>query len=359
MPRTLIGAASWHDIASFYPSGCRSPADKLRFYASEFPLVEVDTSYYAIPRLSSVSAWAENTPANFTFDVKAFRLLTTHQTAPRVLSSDVRAALPADLAGKRTIYYKQLPASVKELVWGEFAAMLEPLWVVGKLGVVLFQFPFWFMPGRDSFSRRVQRAAVRLPPCRGGPQPVLARRREPGGDAELPAAQPAVIRRRRRASGVQVVGATHIDECRERLSDYRLAVEVRNRYWLDDENLEETLSFLRRSRLSFVAVDEPQGFKSSVPPLADVTADIAVVRFHGRNLDTWEKKGLKSSKERFDYYYAREEIEEWAPRIAIMARDAGEVHVIMNTNNRDQAVTNARLAGEVLGEGIKPRQTLL
>lgn len=303
MPRTLIGAASWHDIASFYPSGCRSPADKLRFYASEFPLVEVDTSYYAIPRLSSVSAWAENTPANFTFDVKAFRLLTTHQTAPRVLSSDVRAALPADLAGKRTIYYKQLPASVKELVWGEFAAMLEPLWVVGKLGVVLFQFPFWFMPGRDSFS--------------------------------------------------------HIDECRERLSDYRLAVEVRNRYWLDDENLEETLSFLRRSRLSFVAVDEPQGFKSSVPPLADVTADIAVVRFHGRNLDTWEKKGLKSSKERFDYYYAREEIEEWAPRIAIMARDAGEVHVIMNTNNRDQAVTNARLAGEVLGEGIKPRQTLL
>ena len=77
-------------------------------------------------------------------------------------------------------------------------------------------------------------------------------------------------------------------------------MEVRNRYWLDDENLEETLSFLRRSRLSFVAVDEPQGFKSSVPPLADVTADIAVVRFHGRNLDTWEKKGLKSSKERFE-----------------------------------------------------------
>ncbi len=303
MPRTLIGAASWHDIASFYPSGCRSPADKLRFYASEFPLVEVDTSYYAIPRLSSVAAWAENTPANFTFDLKAFRLLTTHQTAPRVLSPDVRAALPADLAGKRTIYYKQLPASVKELVWEEFAAMLEPLRVAGKLGVVLFQFPFWFMPRSDSFS--------------------------------------------------------HIDECRERLSDYRLAVEVRNRYWLDDENLEETLSFLRRSRLSFVAVDEPQGFKSSVPPLADVTADVAVVRFHGRNLDTWEKKGLKSSKERFDYYYTREEIEEWAPRIAIMARDAGEVHVIMNTNNRDQAVTNARLAGEVLGEGIKPRQTLL
>ena len=303
MPSIKIGAASWHDIASFYPSGCRAPGARLKFYSTEFPLVEVDTSYYAIPRLKSVATWAEHTPADFTFDVKAFRLLTTHQTAPRVLSPEAREALPSNLADKGTIYYRQTPASVKDMVWAEFEAVLDLLSGVGKLGVVLFQFPFWFMPKRESFS--------------------------------------------------------HIDECRERLSKYRLAVEFRNRYWLDDDNLEETLSFLRRNGLSFVAVDEPQGFNSSVPPLADVTAEVAIVRFHGRNRDTWEKKGLKSSQERFDYYYSRGEMEEWAPKIAVMAQQAREMHVIINTNNQDQAIANARLAAEVLGDGKSPPRTLL
>ncbi len=42
---------------------------------------------------------------------------------------------------------------------------------------------------------------------------------------------------------------------------------------------------------SLVCVDEPQGFQSSVPLLAEVTASLGVVRFHGRNRDNWEKKG--------------------------------------------------------------------
>ena len=107
----------------------------------------------------------------------------------------------------------------------------------------------------------------------------------------------------------------HIAECKEHLSKFRIAVEFRSRYWFDDNKLEETLSFLRRGELSFICVDEPQGFESSVPPLADVTGEIAIVRFHGQNKDTWEAKGLKSASSRFDYYYEAEELEQWVPKV--------------------------------------------
>ena len=114
----------------------------------------------------------------------------------------------------------------------------------------------------------------------------------------------------------------HVDECRERMAGYPVAVELRNRFWLLDDGLEETLGYLRRAGISFVSVDEPQGFDSSVPPVADVTGRFGIVRFHGRNRDTWEKKGLKKSAERFDYYYSEAELSEWAPRIETMRSSA-------------------------------------
>src|SRR6266702_5117979 len=79
------GTASWTDptlIASkrFYPPGCTSAEARLRFYATQFPLVEVDSSYYAMPSASNSVLWAERTPPHFTFNIKAFRLFTGHQT---------------------------------------------------------------------------------------------------------------------------------------------------------------------------------------------------------------------------------------------------------------------------------------
>jgi uncharacterized protein YecE (DUF72 family) len=46
--RILIGTASWTDktlvsCKRFYPKGCSSAEDRLRYYASRFPLVEVDS----------------------------------------------------------------------------------------------------------------------------------------------------------------------------------------------------------------------------------------------------------------------------------------------------------------------------
>jgi uncharacterized protein YecE (DUF72 family) len=88
-------------------------------------------------------------------------------------------------------------------------------------------------------------------------------------------------------------------------------------------------------------VDEPQGMKSSVPPLAAVTAPrLAVLRMHGRNADAWEKKGIPVV-ERFRYLYSEKELKEWVPRIIDAAEQAKEVHVLMNNCYGNYGTTNA------------------
>lgn len=142
----------------------------------------------------------------------------------------------------------------------------------------------------------------------------------------------------------------HILECKERLPQYRLAVEFRNNVWMNEQNRSSTLDFLYRNSLAYVCVDEPQGFSSSVPPIARATAEIALVRFHGRNQETWQRKGIVAS-ERFNYYYSQGELQAWVPRIHYLGEGAGEVHLIMNTNYADQGIVNAQtLAGLLRAE---------
>ena len=109
----------------------------------------------------------------------------------------------------------------------------------------------------------------------------------------------------------------------------------------------DTLDFLERHSLAYVCVDEPQGFKSSVPPVVAVTAPIAEVRFHGRNAENWEKKGI-SAAERFRYDYSKEELEEWMPRIETLAESADTVHTLMNNCYADYGIRAARLLAELL-----------
>ena len=294
-----IGTASWTDRSlidsgAYYPPGCTSAEARLRFYSAEFPLVEVDSTYYGMPSERNSVLWGERTPDDFTFNVKAFRLFTTHQTPLKALPRPVRDELPPELAEKNNVYYRDLSAPLRDRLWEMFEQALLPLKDVGKLGVILFQFPPWFMPRRGSFR--------------------------------------------------------HIEECKEHLLNYQVAVEFRNQYWLMEDNLEETLGFLRYNKLSYVAVDEPQGFESSVPTVADVTGRYGIVRFHGRNRDTWEAKGLASSAQRFDYYYSPAELQEWVPKIRMMQENASQVHLVVNTNNQDQGIVNARLLRDLLGE---------
>ncbi len=290
MGRVLVGTCSWTDptlieSGRFYPAGERSAEARLRYYASQFPVVEVDSTYYAMPGERTSGLWVERTEEGFIFDVKAFRLFTRHPTPPAALPGDIREALPAGLKRKTSLYYRELPAELADELWGRFERALLPLDSAGKLGVVLFQFPPWFYPGDES---------------RG-----------------------------------------YILSCRERLRQYRIAVEFRHSSWLSEGNIAGTIAFLRDNNLPYVCVDEPQGFDSSVPPLALATSDIAVLRFHGRNRETWEKRGI-SVAERFNYLYSEEELQEWVPGIRGLAAKTRQLHVLFNNCHQDKAVVNAR-----------------
>ena len=99
--------------------------------------------------------------------------------------------------------------------------------------------------------------------------------------------------------------------------------------------------------LTYVVVDEPQGFPSSVPPVVGVTAAFGMIRFHGHNRENWEKKGI-STAEKFRYLYKPEELKTWVPRLRTMASEATEVHAVMNNCYSDYAVRNAADLAELL-----------
>jgi uncharacterized protein YecE (DUF72 family) len=123
------------------------------------------------------------------------------------------------------------------------------------------------------------------------------------------------------------------------------------------------MGFLREHGLVYAAVDEPQGFPSSVPPVLDVTGPGGYVRFHGRNHETWEAKGEDSS-ERFNWWYTDEELAEWVPKLEFLEREAGSVTALFNTNWEDQGQQNARrlakvLSDEGLGGHVRQLQAVL
>ena len=114
-----------------------------------------------------------------------------------------------------------------------------------------------------------------------------------------------------------------------------MLVEFRHRSWLDDEHRAETLAFLEQHRLSHVVVDEPRddSARNLVPTVVAATTPFAYVRFHGRNLGTWNKRG-GGAQERFDYLYARGELEEWVEPLRELSGEAQQVYAMFNNNNR-------------------------
>jgi uncharacterized protein YecE (DUF72 family) len=314
MSSLLVGTASWTDKSlldsgRFYPPSVQSAEERLRFYASQFPLVEVDSSYYAIPLPRAAELWSARTPAGFVFNVKAFRLFTGHQTPPAALPPDIRRELSPspDLfderdpsadrdvapARDRNIYYKDLPEELAGEMWKRFRAALEPLRRTGKLGLVHFQFSPWVIAG----SRSQQ----------------------------------------------------HIERCVEEMHGFRLAAEFRHRSWFDGERIDDTLAFERAHGLVNTVVDEPAGFANTIPSVWEATRDdIALVRLHGRNRATWNLKGLASSAQRFNYDYAQEELEALAGPVVELSGKVDTTHVIFNNNFEDQGMRNARALSEIL-----------
>jgi len=108
MARIRVGTASWTDptlidSGRFYPASVRSAEARLQFYASQFDLVEVDSSYYALPNERNGYLWAERTPEDFVFNFKAFRIFTQHPTPLISLPKDIRDGLNPDLQHSATL----------------------------------------------------------------------------------------------------------------------------------------------------------------------------------------------------------------------------------------------------------------
>jgi uncharacterized protein YecE (DUF72 family) len=297
MANILVGTSSWTDKSlidsgRFYPAGAKKPEDRLRYYASQFPIVEIDSSYYGIPIEANARLWVERTPPEFVFNIKAYRLFTRHQTPVASLSKEIRAALGPVTKGN--VYDEDVPTEIQLELWRQFRVVLEVLRASGKLGAVHFQFAPWVAFHPKSFD--------------------------------------------------------YIEHCRAMLAGFRLAIEFRNKSWFDGErHTARTLGFERDNGLVNVVVDEPQGIANTIPAVWEATNPaLSIVRLHGRNHGAWNKKGLTSSAQRFNYDYDEGELTEVAQNVTTLSRKADIVHVLFNTNYQDQGQRAARTLNRIL-----------
>src|SRR4051812_42712301 len=96
--KILVGTASWTDpgfVADWYPRDIAA-RDRLSWYARHFNLVEVNSTFYAVPPRSRVASWVDETPDGFVFDVKLHKLLSRHSTPVNTLPSGLRKLAGSD-----------------------------------------------------------------------------------------------------------------------------------------------------------------------------------------------------------------------------------------------------------------------
>ena len=290
MGEIKVGTASWTDKtlldSGWYPQTADNPEKRLAYYARQFPVVEVDSTYYGPPAEQTTKLWAERTPKGFTFNIKAFSLLTGHPTKLSAIYKDLRPETE-----KKNLYPADLPPQSYEEVWTRFLSALDPLVAAKKLGALLFQFPPWF--------------------------------------------------------GIRKSNKEYVLEVAARCKPLRPVFEFRNASWFDGANQNETLDWMKAHKLPFVCVDMPQGYKSSIPPVVVATSpELAVVRFHGHS-DKWTSKDIH---EKFGYNYSQAELEEWAPKLQKLADETETTQVFMNNCYTDYAQRNASTLIELLSE---------
>jgi uncharacterized protein YecE (DUF72 family) len=285
-----VGVASWTDPTFtakgvFYPDNARTPEKRLRYYASRFPVVEVDSTYYALPTVDTARAWVERTPDDFIFDVKAFALMTGHPTEVSRLPAALKAKLPATLANVKRVTAEELPADFVDETWRIFREACAPLQTANKLGGVFLQYAPWIAPTKDS---------------------------------------PAML-----------------EKAIERLEGLPAAIEFRNAEWMTERLRDRTWRLLETLGASYVGVDEPQGTPTSIPPVLRTTQRrLAVIRLHGQRSDTWAAPGVPAV-EKYRYLYSSAELDEWAEKIVEAAATAENLHVIFNNCYANYGAVNA------------------
>ena len=292
-----VGTCSWTDKSllksgEFYPGDVKTAEGRLRFYASHFQAVEVDSSYYAIPDKRNTYLWIDRTPKDFIFHIKAYGALTGHGIAPKTLPRDIQTLLPEKDKTQKFVYIKE--PSVLKAIAERFIEAILPLYHEHRLGVVVFQFPPWFQNKPQNYD--------------------------------------------------------YILLCRELMSELSLAVEFRHGSWLTPESITKTLDFLKKSRLTYITADEPQyGTLATVPFHPYATGGTAYFRFHGRNRENWLKKGIETSL-RYAYLYSDDELKRFIPHLHQIERDAKVTYAMFNNCHGGFAMKNALRMKQLVGE---------
>jgi uncharacterized protein YecE (DUF72 family) len=291
--RIVIGTSSWADpgfVEEWYPPGLAA-RDRLRWYAERFEAVEVNSTFYAVPSPSTVARWAQETPDDFTFDVKLHRLLSRHSADLKSLPPALRDDATTNARG-RVRLTPELEAALADRI-AESVAPLDD-----KLATFLLQLSPAFEPRQNELDE-------------------LA----------------ALVARLNRTAPV--------------------AVELRNRFWLTDRRREDTLRWFEDHEVAFVCVDMPEG--SNAPTLmpnldAATRRDVAYLRAHGRNLQGYLRG--RSVAERFAHRYEDEELDELGERAGRLAEEVPTVRMMFNNNRGADAPVAAQRMRELLGQEV-------
>jgi len=301
----VVGTCSWTDktmIEAWYPQGVSSAEARLRYYADRFDTVEVDSTFYGLPRREYAENWARRTPEGFVFHMKAYGLMTGHEVDERSLHPDLRE-YPYELTGHGRV--RNAPAAMVEHAFEIFVSELSPLRAAGKLGGVLMQYP-------------------------------------PYVSATDPARVHAHL------EGIELA--------QEMLDGLPMFVEFRHNSWVTGRHLGQTMKFLADRGMSYVAVDAPQiPGGTTMPPITAATAPLGYVRFHGRNREMWNAR-TPSAAERFDYLYTPEELATWSFQLRQLAEETERTYVMFNNCKNDYAPRNGRELAEILGDVVAPRR---
>lgn len=291
--RVLFGTTSWADrslvqAGTFYPKKTMTARARLAFYAEHYPVTEVATTFRFPPTPELAEQWVDRTPQGFTFDIRAWSLLTGSPTLPDSLWPDLQGAVDARHRDSRRLYPTHLPADVLEECWDRFVHALGPLRRAGRLGVVILQYPGWFSPRPEAWA--------------------------------------------------ELALAAH------RLEGMRVAVDFRSPKWLAGDDFEPVLEWLEDHGLGYVCVDGPGEGPRAGAAMVAATSDVAVVRFIGR-------RQVEGEPWTAPYRYRPDELAGWVGRIRQLADSSPEVHVLMDNCWGSDAVDNAsELARLVRGD---------
>lgn len=253
-PEYLVGTASWTDPTliksnTFYPPSAKTAEDRLKFYAQQFNTVEVDSTYYALPAERNAQLWSVRTPDNFVFHIKAFALMTQHPAEISRLPKNLREMLPASDRDRRRL--NRPSPEVLDTAFQMFWSAMDPLKQSGKLGMISFTFPPYFIPKSANFEYM----------------------------ASLP----------------------------DRLPGASIAIEFRHPSWVREKTQRAaTMKFLRDHGLYYTSIDAPKD-DAIVPSFIEATGDQAYLRLHGHNRENWFKHNITPA-ERFKYLYSEREL---------------------------------------------------